>query len=207
MTTQKQKAANRRNAQFSTGPKTPAGLATSSMNALTHGLTAEQIIIFDEDPDDFINFRRELMERLLPAGALEEQLAGRIVMCFWCLRRVYRIEACLFARGDDCDELSMGSGAREIGAVFRNLAREGSLSQLSRYERTRERALYQALHELERLQARRMGEAVAAPAALDIAMTVDHAEPARMAEGRKLEQERRNARRNREPGPPQQFED
>jgi hypothetical protein len=40
MATPAQIEANRRNARKSTGPKTAAGKAASSRNALTHGLTA-----------------------------------------------------------------------------------------------------------------------------------------------------------------------
>jgi hypothetical protein len=44
MTTKKKIAASRRNARKSTGPKTPAGKAASSMNALRHGLRARTIV-------------------------------------------------------------------------------------------------------------------------------------------------------------------
>ena len=37
----KQLAANRRNAQKSTGPKTPEGRAVSKMNALKHGILSK----------------------------------------------------------------------------------------------------------------------------------------------------------------------
>ena len=39
MISEKQLAANRRNAQLSTGARTPAGHARSSLNNLRHGLT------------------------------------------------------------------------------------------------------------------------------------------------------------------------
>jgi hypothetical protein len=42
--------ANRRNALHSTGPRTEAGRAVASRNALKHGLT---IVLFDEQCDAF----------------------------------------------------------------------------------------------------------------------------------------------------------
>ncbi len=42
--TEKQLAANRRNAQLSTGPRTPEGKAVSRWNALTHGILAQAVI-------------------------------------------------------------------------------------------------------------------------------------------------------------------
>ncbi len=97
MTTQKQRAANRRNAKKSTGPKTAGGRNRSKVNALKHGLTAAQIIVFDESAEDLEKFHQGLIEALLPMGALEEQLVERIAVCAWRQRRVYRIEARLFA--------------------------------------------------------------------------------------------------------------
>jgi hypothetical protein len=52
MATRKQRAANRRNAQLSTGPKTPEGKAAVRLNALKHGLTAENAVIIGEEEAD-----------------------------------------------------------------------------------------------------------------------------------------------------------
>src|SRR5690349_8436328 len=41
MASEKQIAANRRNARRSTGPRTPAGKVRAALNALTHGLTTQ----------------------------------------------------------------------------------------------------------------------------------------------------------------------
>ncbi len=53
MSTQKQIEANRRNAQKSTGPRTPEGRAAVHLNGVTHGLTAETLVLPGEDQSDF----------------------------------------------------------------------------------------------------------------------------------------------------------
>src|SRR5713101_3769219 len=100
MTTKLQLQANRLNAQKSTGPKTEEGSANSKMNALKHGLTAKQVTLLDEKSEDFEAFYGHMINALCPVGALEEQLVERIVVCTWRLRRVYRIEAQLFAAAE-----------------------------------------------------------------------------------------------------------
>ena len=47
------RAANARNAQKSTGPRSDEGKKSSSMNALKHGLTAVQAVVSNEDPADY----------------------------------------------------------------------------------------------------------------------------------------------------------
>jgi hypothetical protein len=86
-------AANRRNAQKSTGPRTAEGKENSRRNALRHGLAAEHITIFDESPDDFADFAAEMTAALEPVGASEEALCDRIVLGNWRLRRIWRMEA------------------------------------------------------------------------------------------------------------------
>jgi hypothetical protein len=58
--TQKQREANRLNAQKSTGPKSLEGKSVARMNAYTHGLTAQTIVIGDEDPKAFDALRAQL---------------------------------------------------------------------------------------------------------------------------------------------------
>jgi len=93
MASDAQIAANRRNAGKSTGPRTAAGKENSRRNALRHGLAAEHILIFDEDPDDFVRFRAAMAAALEPVGEVEEALSERIVLGNWRLRRVWRAEA------------------------------------------------------------------------------------------------------------------
>jgi hypothetical protein len=55
MTSQAKIEANRRNSLKSTGPKTPEGLARSSMNALKHGMRSKKQALLDEDSYAFEN--------------------------------------------------------------------------------------------------------------------------------------------------------
>lgn len=48
--------ANRKNAQKSTGPRTPAGKSIASMNAVKHGLSARMPVVPAEDTDEFHTF-------------------------------------------------------------------------------------------------------------------------------------------------------
>jgi len=60
MTNQKQLEANRRNANKSTGPKTPQGKAVVRLNARTHGLLSRDTLLPWEDPDDLDRLREDL---------------------------------------------------------------------------------------------------------------------------------------------------
>ena len=100
MATKRQIAANRRNARRSTGPKSAAGKAASSANALRHGLAAARAVVLpDEDGEAYERLRQGVLADLDPAGALQEALAQRIVVLLWRLDRAARLEAELFIHG------------------------------------------------------------------------------------------------------------
>jgi len=147
--------ANRRNALLSTGPRSARGRNIAKMNALKHGLTARQITLFDEAPDDFERFHAELMVSLRPKGAMELALAERVVICAWRLRRVYRVESGLFSSRRKSWVAGQSSTTSEIDIVFGRLTSgEDELTKLSRYEASIERSLHRALRELDRRRVR-----------------------------------------------------
>jgi len=154
MTSTAQIEANRRNAQESTGPRTPEGKAASRLNALRHGLAAKQVIVLGEKAEDFEAFHAEMHAALDPADALEEQLAERIVLCAWRLRRACRAEAGVVAEGARRFEWAT-DGKKANDSVL--LSDIGMISTLSRYESSVERALHRTLSLLEQRQARRRG--------------------------------------------------
>src|SRR5579859_7544362 len=93
----RQLTANRRNAQKSTGPKTPNGKAVSKLNALKHGLLAQSVIVqghkFKESPCEFKKLCQEFYNELAPVGPLEELLVNQIVQATWRLRRARKAES------------------------------------------------------------------------------------------------------------------
>ena len=112
MATQKQIEANRQNALKSTGPKSEAGKAASSANALSHGLSASlDAVLPDEDADAFARLRQGVIADLAPAGALQGALAERVAVLLWRLDRAARLEAQLFVHGQFSVVRSMGDRA------------------------------------------------------------------------------------------------
>jgi hypothetical protein len=168
MTTQRQINANRKNAKRSTGPATEAGRARSSRNALKHGFTAREFTIHEREANAFAAFRDDIVEALAPVGVLEEELAQRVALCMWRLRRMARLEVTKTTHYLP----KIGEITQQERYLYEYMA-DGLCDSLSRYETSIDRMRQRALHDLERLQARRRDEAVAAPIAVDVTPTMD----------------------------------
>src|SRR5437879_3784048 len=96
MTSCRQIDANRRNAEFSTGPATAAGKQRSRRNAIRHGLTAETIIDALEDAEDYAAFELAVAADFEARSAVERELVLRLASLLWRLRRATAIESGLF---------------------------------------------------------------------------------------------------------------
>jgi hypothetical protein len=101
MSSASQIAANRRNAQLSTGPRTTGGIAVARMNALSHGLRTAAPVVPGEVTEAWEQFRDAVVDDLTPVGALEEELAERVAVLSWRLRRVTSYEAGVVTRNSD----------------------------------------------------------------------------------------------------------
>src|SRR5689334_10016664 len=94
--------ANRKNAQKSTGPKTPEGKTRASQNALTHGLCSHSSALLPTESEEaYQAFCQQMLQDLHPRSALEASLAERITLLTWRLRRLPAAEAALFQQHND----------------------------------------------------------------------------------------------------------
>ena len=134
-------AANRANAQRSTGPKTDLGKAASSRNAIRHGLTGKQVVINGEDPAAYEALRQDLIASYQPANAAESTLVDEIAQCFWRLQRARALEAEQF-------NLCCGGADPIIGFNSGN----ADFDRLRRYMTSIERAYHRAIEQLQKLQ-------------------------------------------------------
>jgi hypothetical protein len=161
MPTPAQIAANRRNAKKSAGPKTAEGKEAASRNALKHGLHAKDFACEHEGSADYADFAAALYADLAPADSVEEQLVDRIVTCTWRLQRITLAETAIFDTWGLNARDELRHGESPYSRLFDR--RTSQMTALSRYESALDRAMGRAYALLERRQARRRGEAVAAP--------------------------------------------
>ena len=92
MVTEAQLKANRQNAKKSTGPKTAAGKAKSSQNAMTFGILSANPLLSDEDPEELSELTNNLISSFRPADQIEAALVDRIIYAIWRQRRLQKAE-------------------------------------------------------------------------------------------------------------------
>lgn len=130
------------------GPKTDEGKEISKMNALKHGLLSKEVLIDGEDEEELLLLTKRIRSEIKPETEIERLLTDRIVANIWRLKRALGME--------DGEVISTGGGLMYDSDRF------------FRYETMLEKSLYKALHELERVQAKRNGKDVPLPAVVDV---------------------------------------
>jgi hypothetical protein len=96
MATEQQIAANRLNAQLSSGARTQVGRNISRMNALRHGLTGQLEVTTPEEKEAKDKFFAEIISGLAPEGSIENQFAHSVADGHWRLNRASMIENNMF---------------------------------------------------------------------------------------------------------------
>ena len=89
---EKQQEANRKNAQHSSGPKTPEGKAAIRFNALTYGLRTRATILECENAADYSQLWDEMEADWRPQTRTERCYLETMVTSQWLLKRVAESE-------------------------------------------------------------------------------------------------------------------
>jgi hypothetical protein len=110
----------------STGPRSPEGKERSSLNALKHGLRSQRPVLPGEDAAEWDAFRAAILRDLGPGTTLEEELAERVALQLWRLRRAARYEAEVAA--DDCEAARHAAGADPCHRLRPDLPAEQALN-------------------------------------------------------------------------------
>ncbi len=92
-------AANRANAQLSSGPRSPEGKAVSSMNAVKTGLTGRTVLLPSDDAEAYRQHIAAYENELQPVGLRERELVQSLADIQWRLQRIPGLEMAIFARG------------------------------------------------------------------------------------------------------------
>jgi hypothetical protein len=200
MANETQIRANQENAKRSTGPRSPEGKQRVALNALKHGLTGKQVVLYNENPEDFvadawrlrrvplleaamhacikedrdlIHVRRKLEELRESAIATAKAEAKAKAYEGTMLKVQLPMEQILPLQAAEKELLSnSGDASFEIIRTLRLHA--DNFENLSRREEALAKSMLRSLNELERIQRRRAGETVPAPAALNVDVNVNH---------------------------------
>ncbi|HPT28608.1 MAG TPA: hypothetical protein PLZ95_19470 [Bryobacteraceae bacterium] len=158
MATEAQIAANRANAQLSTGPKTAEGKASSSKNNLKYGLTSKEFVVLPGQEEMIAEWLTGLRDEIQPCGALEVDVFRQLAHASWTLHRCRHAEVQSFAnsRYPGYDILAYPVNA-------------DTLKLIDTYTRRAERSYHRALNELKTLQTERLLREQSQPAPAPLA--------------------------------------
>ena len=155
-------AANQRNAQLSTGPRTEAGKNIVRHNAKRDGITGQITTLSASDRPFFENLRTEFIRDLAPKTTMELKLASSIAWDTWRLDLLRVTEMSLYTIGAEHPANAVDCDDPEIRAAMVNARtfcqQSAKLALLSLYEQRLNRSLHKNLATLRVLQADRKAE-------------------------------------------------
>jgi hypothetical protein len=130
-------AANQANAQHSTGPKTPQGLAASAKNNLRHGLAGAFMVLRWEKQENFDALFESLRNEHAPSTPTETLLVERMAQHYWLSQRAIHLQSlCL-------DDMSLEDS-------FPDAKDDKGLARYIRYQVTQAQVGNQELQNLRR---------------------------------------------------------
>jgi hypothetical protein len=159
--------ANRANSQFSSGPKTEAGKAVSSHNAVKSALTGQTILLPTDDVAPYQTLVQSLIDLHKPVSYEEQILVQSLADTEWRLRRIPTLESGIYGLGrreladlhPECQDPQLRAALIET-EIFLKYQRE--LSNLSLQETRLLRMRQKDLARLRQIQAERQEDEKAA---------------------------------------------
>src|SRR5580693_3498863 len=167
MTSAAQSAANKANAQPSTGPTTETGKQRTRLNAYKHGLTGQIHLLTAAEHEAFDAHCKGICEALAPVGALEIDIAQSIAENRWRLKRVRAMETGVFAAGrygslgftpkgdTGCEDEAQLLADEAITQARSWLAKSDNFQLFTLYEQRINRTIERNMAELRTLRAER----------------------------------------------------
>lgn len=151
MATEQQIAANRRNAQLSTGPRSVEGKAASSRNALKTGLYTRGIIVGSENPDQLAELEAAYTAEYAPATPTERALVDSLIHYEWLLRRYRWVETEVWRASLD----RMSDYQRRESWAGNAFMDTPAISRIHRLRNQTQRLYHETLDKLKALQSER----------------------------------------------------
>ncbi|HZS54236.1 MAG TPA: hypothetical protein VFA65_07515 [Bryobacteraceae bacterium] len=139
---QRQLAANRANAQKSTGPRTDAGKEKVAQNALKHGLCGNFQVLSCEDQQQYDDFFQRFLQTENPADDVERELVAKMARHTWLSERAMRCqEGCFLVQPQTPEDQQQNTAG---------IAVRTDLEMYVRYQAAQDRAYSRASAELAR---------------------------------------------------------
>ncbi len=158
----------RANGAKSHGPKTGLGRQAVALNAVTHGLTAQTVVLGNESPEEYKIELQNYFDHFRPQGRPEVDLVNQLAAVAWRLARYAAVESGLLDRkmesqanrvnkdyGDDLPE-----NQRTAIAFDALSGSDNSLALLNRYEGRLHHEYQRILKSLLQIQATRQSNEV-----------------------------------------------
>jgi hypothetical protein len=129
-----------------TGPTTPSGKAITSRNASKHNCTSTQLIVGDEDPDEFTALLESLTAEYQPETEMQKNTVMQAARTTWDLIRVNR----------EFDKSQQKLYGAQKNMHEWDAAQQSEFERMLRYRTRAERAYERALHQVEFLRKLRL---------------------------------------------------
>jgi hypothetical protein len=168
MATPAQLAANRANAQRSTGPRSVEGKSVSSLNALKHGVDAAAIALPGEDPAAYQALADGYTKLYQPQTVMHRFLVDSMIRADWHKQRLQRLESDLIRK-----LLAESPDASLLDVMLSDSPGGKLLARTQRQITAHERAWFRAHRELTRMAE----NLAAAEEPMEIAEPVEPSQP------------------------------